>query len=95
MAILDDPIFMWHEVEYLFIKRITDFNFNEHIHMTPSNPLFLATIVVNECSIFYFPIISLSVFMWHEVELLFKRATNFNFDEHIHVTPRNLFIFFR
>jgi hypothetical protein len=70
----------------------TNFNFDEHIHVTHSNPLFWTTIVVHEGSNFYLTIISLSIFMWHEVEyniVLEKGATKFNFDEHIHVTPSN------
>ena len=86
MLVCDAFVLARTRVEFFF-NRATYFNFDEQTHVTPRNPLFLATIVVNECSIFYFPIISLSVFMWHEVELLFKRATNFNFDEHIYVTP--------
>ena len=47
---------------------VTNFNFDEHIHVTPRNPLFWATIVVHEVSNSYFPIITLLIFMWHEVE---------------------------
>ena len=35
----EDAIFMWLEVEYLFLKSATNFNFDEQIHVTPSNPL--------------------------------------------------------
>ena len=35
----ENAIFRWLEVEYLFFKRATNFNFDEHIHLTPSKPL--------------------------------------------------------
>jgi hypothetical protein len=77
------------EYSRIFFNRATNFNLNEHIHVTPSNQSFLAT-TVHEGSNFYFHIINLSIFMCHKVEqLFFKRASNFNCDEHIHVTPKN------
>jgi hypothetical protein len=39
-------VLAWSRVEFSF-NRATSFNFDEHIDVTLSNPLFLATIIVS------------------------------------------------
>jgi hypothetical protein len=46
----------------------SNFNVDEHIHVTPSSSLFLATINIHEISNFNFHMDILHIFVLHEVE---------------------------
>lgn len=51
----------------------TNLNFDEHIYVTSSNPLFWGNIIIHEGSNFYFNTIIFSTFMRHEVEYFLCR----------------------